>query len=452
MPERKSSRHCRHSLLLLLGLLSTSGPVFGDTLIHAGALFDAERGKLLRERTIRIQGNRVAAVNSGYIDAAVDDVVIDLRTATVLPGLIDMHVHIASQQSPSRFVDRFRLGPADLALRATTYAERTVMAGFTTVRDLGTEQGVALALSRAVREGSIIGPRIFTAGKAIATTGGHGDPSNGLKPSLRGDPGPAEGVVNSPAEGAKAVRARYKEGAHLIKITATGGVLSEARSADNPQFAVPEIEAIVATAKDYGFKVAAHAHGASGMKRAVEGGVDSIEHGTYMTDEIMALMRKRGVHYVPTILAGRFVADKAEVPGYFSELVRPKAAAIGPLIQETFGRAYRAGVPIAFGTDSGVSAHGDNWLEFGYMVEAGMPPAETLIAATATAAALLGRSDELGRIKAGLLADIVAVPGNPLRQIERMADVFFVMQDGIVLRHDEPVALSGAGEPADAGP
>ena len=448
MPPIKSSRimfrrrpqplRLLSSGLLAAALAFSAAVAQADVVIHAGALFDPERLKSLSKRTIVVRNDRIVSVRSGYQDPGPDDELLDLSDAVVLPGLIDMHVHITQQQSPNRFADRFRLNPADVALEATVYAQRTVMAGFTMVRDLGTENGVALALRRAIDAGTVVGPRIFTAGKAIATTGGHADLSNGLKRSLQGDPGPAEGVINTPAEAAKAVRGRYKEGADLIKITATGGVLSEAKSGDNPQFRLEEIEAIVATANDYGFKVAAHAHGAAGMKRAVLGGVHSIEHGTYMTEEIMQLMRKRGTYYVPTILAGRFVADKAEIPGYFSDLVRPKAIAIGPQIQDTFSRAYRAGVPIAFGTDSGVSAHGDNWREFGYMVEAGMPPAEALAAATLAAADLLGQSEDLGQIKAGMLADIVAVRGDPVRQIERMADVFFVMQNGQVLRHETP--------------
>jgi imidazolonepropionase-like amidohydrolase len=280
----------------------------------------------------------------------------------------------------------------------------------------------------------VVGPRIITAGKAIATTGGHGDPSNGRNRALASDPGPIDGVVNSPADAYKAVRARYKEGSELIKITATGGVLSQARSGENPQFTVPEIEAIVAAARDYGFKVAAHAHGAEGMRRAVVGGVDSIEHGTYMSDEVMKLMRQRGTYYVPTIIAGRFVAEKAELPGYFSELVRPKAAAIGPLIQDTFARAYRAGVPIAFGTDTGVSPHGDNWKEFTYMIEAGMPALEAIVSATVSASDLLDRSDDLGSIEPGKLADIIAVPGDPQTDPGQFGRVHFVMKAGRIYK------------------
>ncbi|MFK7912698.1 MAG: amidohydrolase family protein [Pseudomonadales bacterium] len=432
----KSSTLC--TVVILLGALLVPSLPNAAIYVQAGKLIDPERRRTLKKQTIIIEGDRVVAVTAGYQTGDEQDEVIKLHKATVMPGLIDMHVHITSEQSPKRFADRFKLGPADVALEATGYARRTVMAGFTTVRDLGTQGGVSQALRRAIRKGTVVGPRIFTAGKSLATTGGHADPSNGLRASLRGDPGPAEGVINSPADARKAVRARYREGADLIKITATGGVLSEARSGENPQFTIAEVAAIVETARDYGYKVAAHAHGAEGMKRAILGGVDSIEHGTYMSDEVMKLMKERGTWYVPTIFAGRFVAEKADTPGYFSELVRPKAVAIGPQIQETFARAYKAGVPIAFGTDSGVSRHGDNWQEFVYMVEAGMPPMETIRAATVSAATLLGEQDQLGMLKKGMYADIIATSGNPIRNIEAMGDVFFVMQGGIVLRDDEP--------------
>ncbi len=417
-------------LLLCMLLLGAQGAP-AATVIHAGRLIDVTAGAVRTAQSIVIDGDTISAVTPGYVAG---DTVIDLRDATVMPGWIDMHVHIASETSPERQLETFTLDPQDAAYRSVAYAERTLMAGFTSVRDLGTAHGLAQSLRRAIDEGRVIGPRVFTAGKSIATTGGHADPSNGRNRELTSDPGAAEGVVNSTDEAWKAVRARYKEGADLIKITATGGVLSQARSGDNPQFRIEEIEAIVAAARDYGFRVAAHAHGTEGMKRAVLGGVDSIEHGTFMTDEVMQLMKRRGTWYVPTILAGRFVADKAAEPGYFSELVRPKAAAIGPQIQETFARAYRAGVNIAFGTDTGVSPHGDNWKEFGYMIEAGMPPLEAIVSATRSAAELLDQRERLGSIEPGRLADVIAVPGDPLTDSAEFGRVHFVMKGGRVFK------------------
>jgi len=410
--------------------LTLVGGVCAETIIHAGKMLDAAAGEVREAVTIVVEADRVKAVESGYQGTAD----IDLSDAFVMPGWIDMHVHIAGEQSPNSFVENFTLEPADAALRAVPYAERTLLAGFTTVRDLGTGAGLAQSLRRAVAEGHIVGPRIFAAGKSLATTGGHADPTNGVNSELRGDPGPAEGVVNGVDDAYKAVRARYKEGADLIKLTATGGVLSQAKSGQNPQFTEAEIAAIVAAAKDYGFRVAAHAHGTEGMRRAVAAGVHSIEHGTYMSDEVMELMKRMGTWYVPTIAAGRFVAEKAEIEGYFSEIVRPKAAAIGPVITETFARAYRTGVKIAFGTDTGVSPHGENWKEFIFMVEGGMPVLEAIVSATRSAAELLNEWDNLGSIEPGKYADIIAVPGDPGEDVQEFGRVHFVMKGGEVYK------------------
>jgi imidazolonepropionase-like amidohydrolase len=419
----------RYMVLTICLLLASAAAA--DTVIHAGRLIDVDAGRVLTERSIVVDGDRIVRVEQGFVDGAT---VIDLSGATVMPGWIDMHVHIASEQSPQRQLERFTLDPQDAAYRSVAYAERTLMAGFTSGRDLGTAHGLAQSLRRAVAQGLVPGPRIFTAGKSIATTGGHADSSNGTNRELAQDPGPIDGVVNNVDDAWKAVRARYKEGADLIKITATGGVLSQATSGENPQFRVAEIDAIVAAARDYGYKVAAHAHGTEGMKRAVQAGVDSIEHGTFMTEEVIALMKRQGTWYVPTISAGRFVGEKAELPGYFSELVRPKAAAIGPQIQDTFARAYAAGVKIAFGTDTGVAPHGDNWREFGFMIEAGMPAMAAIQSATRSAAELLGQSERLGSIAAGKLADIIAVPGDPLTDPAEFGRVHFVMKDGRVFK------------------
>ena len=418
-------------LIFITGSASCS--VMAETIIHAGRLIDVTSESVLTEQSIIIEADRIVRVQDGYLRSP-DAQIVDLTTATVMPGWLDMHVHIASQQSPGRQIEAFTTDPADHAYRSVVYAERTLMAGFTTVRDLGTGFSLAQSLRDAINQGWVDGPRIFTAGKGIASSGGHGDPSNGRNQALTWDPGPDQGVVNSAEDAYKAVRVRYKEGSDVIKITATGGVLSQAKSGQNPQFTVAEVEAVVAAARDYGYKVAAHAHGTEGMRRAVVGGVDSIEHGTYMSDEVMKLMKKKGTYYVPTIIAGKFVAEKAEIPGYFSDLVRPKAAAIGPLIQDTFARAYKAGVPIAFGTDTGVSAHGDNWKEFGYMIEAGMPAMEAIVSATVRAADLLGQSADLGSIEAGKFADIIAVPGDPLADPAEFGRVHFVMKGGEVYK------------------
>ncbi len=416
--------------LLLISALLLSGSAWAQTVIHAGQLFDAAVGAVIDGATIVVDGDRVASVQAGFVG----EPDIDLSDSFVMPGWIDMHVHIGSEQTPDRFLESFTLEPSDMALRAVPYAERTLMAGFTTVRDLGTNDGVAQSIRRAVAEGHIVGPRIYTAGKSLATTGGHADPSNGVNSELRGAPGPAEGVVNGVDDAYQAVRARYQEGSDLIKLTATGGVLSQAASGENPQFTVTEIEAIVAAARDYGFRVAAHAHGAEGMRRAVVAGVDSIEHGTFMSDEVMELMKERGTWFVPTIVAGKFVEEMAKVDGFFSEVVRSKAAEIGPVIAGTFARAYRAGVPIAFGTDTGVSPHGDNWREFVYMTEGGMPPAEAIVSATRSAAMLLNQWENLGSIEPGKYADIIATPGDPRGDVDEFGRVHFVMKGGTVYK------------------
>lgn len=420
--------------LLAAALLLNSLSIQADIYINCPRLLDGESEKVHENKTIQISGTRIVAIHNGMLKGSDEDEQITFEDSTCMPGLIDGHVHITSQQSPTRFTDRFKLDPADAVLAAVPYAERTLMIGFTTVRDLGSSDNISISLRDAVNKGYIPGPRIFTAGKSLATTGGHADPTNGTNQKLRGDPGPKEGVVNSPADARKAVRQRYKDRADLIKITATGGVLSEATSGQNSQFTEEELDAIIAIAKDYGFKVAAHAHGTAGMKRAVAAGVDSIEHGTMMDLETMRLMKRKGTAYVPTVIAGKFVAEKAEIDGYFSETVRPKARTIGPMIQETLAKAYKEGVHIVFGTDSGVSPHGDNWKEFGYMVEAGMTPIEALNSAMNAGAVLLGKEAEIGTLEAGKLADVIAVRGNPVEDIKQMEYVEFVMKDGRIYK------------------
>lgn len=421
------------SVLLMLGA-GFCPAAYSATLIHAGKLITAENDKVLSEQTIVIESDRIKAVVAGYQAAKEGDTVIDLRQHTVMPGLMDMHTHLSSQYSANAYAEKYTMNEADYALRSVTYAEKTLLAGFTTVRELGDSHRLSVALKRAIARGYIKGPRIFAAGKSLASTGGHADPTNGAAFYLQGDPGPKEGVINSAEDARKAVRQRYKEGSDLIKITATGGVLSVAKSGMNPQFTEEELNAIVSTAKDYGFSVAVHAHGKEGMQRAIKAGVTSIEHGTFMDKETINHMRKHGTYFVPTIMAGKWVAEKSQIDGFFPELVRPKAADIGPRIQKTFGEAYKAGVKIAFGTDSGVSAHGDNWREFGYMVEAGMPPLAAIRSATFEGARLLGVDDELGTVTAGKIADIVAVPGDPLADIALMGKVSFVMKDGVVYK------------------
>jgi len=416
-------------------LLALNGAHAATQTVDCGRLLDVQKGAWRERVSIVIENGSIVSV--GPMTQSAGN--IDLSRHSCLPGLIDMHVHLTSETQPAvdAYRDRLAANPADMAYRSVKYAERTLMAGFTTVRDLGASDNLNISLKRAIAAGEVPGPRMFTAGKSLATTGGHADPTNNLSHFLSekiGTPGPTEGVLNSPEEARQAVRTRYKDGADLIKVTATGGVLSQAASGHNSQYTEDELRAVVSTAKDYGFRVAAHAHGAEGMKRALRVGVDSIEHGTLMDDEVIALFKKGGGWYVPTISAGRYVADKAKDPNYYSALVRPKAAAIGPQLQATFGRAYKAGVKIAFGTDAGVFPHGDNAKEFGYMVEAGMTPADAIRSATVNAAILLDQSKRLGAIDAGFAADIIAVEGDPLQDVKVLEQVKFVMKDGVVYK------------------
>ncbi|NHA14074.1 amidohydrolase family protein [Thioalkalivibrio sp. XN279] len=417
-------------------ILLSSGAADAATLIHAGRLIDGRADTPTGPATIVVEGERIVALEAGHRAPGPGDRLIDLSGATVLPGLMDMHTHVSSENSRTSYLNRFTQDAPEVTLQSTVYARRTLEAGFTTIRDLGDSYNVSIALRDAIAAGKVVGPRIFTSGKSIATTGGHADPTNGWAEHIAGDPGPQDGVINGVADARKAVRQRYKDGADLVKVTATGGVMSLAKNGLNPQFKEDELKAIVDTARDYGFHVAAHAHGAEGMKRAIEAGVYSIEHGTYMDDEVIRLMKKHGTWYVPTIHAGKFVAEKAEEPGYLPDIVRPKAAAIGPQIQDTFAKAYREGVNIVFGTDCGVGPHGSNAREFQFMVEAGMPPMDAIRSATSVAAAFLGVNHDLGTIEAGKLADIIAVDGDPLEDISAMSRVRFVMKEGVVYRDD----------------
>jgi len=422
--------------LLFIILLSHSLIWSQQTYIHCGQLFDAQKAKFLGPHTIVVNGETIVSVSQGFQNPSSSEAtVIDLKTKTVYPGFIDMHVHIEGEYTPTQYLNKFQANDADVAFDAVKIAMRTLEAGFTTVRDMG-GSGVNIALRNAINEGKVSGPRIFTAGKAVGTTGGHADPTNGFKASIQGDPGPKEGVINSVDDAKKAVRQRYKNGADWIKITATGGVLSVAKNGQNPQFTEEEIAAITSTAADYGFKVAAHAHGDEGMYRAVANGVTTIEHGTLIEKRTMELMKEKKAYLVPTISAGKFVAENAKNPGAYPEIIVPKAIAIGAQIQDTFKRAYEFGVPIAFGTDAGVFPHGQNAGEFIYMNEAGMPITEALQLATFRNAEILDQSDRLGQLKKGFMADIVATDENAEENINTLLNVSFVMKGGKVYKNN----------------
>ena len=413
--------------------LSISHFINADTLLHVGNLLDTNDGKVAKAVTIKIKGNKITEITKGYATPTKNDEVVNLKQSYVLPGFMDMHVHLAQEYVP-KAERQSKIEPEYRALFAANAASKTLMAGFTSVRNVGDGGMETISLREAINQGLVIGPRIFTSGKTIATTGGHGDPTNGMPKDNYAPPTPEEGVIDSPEEAIKAVRQRYKDGTDGIKITATGGVLSVAKSGENPQFTDAELIAIVSTANDYGLWTAAHAHGKEGMKRAVLAGINSIEHGTYMDQEIMDLMKARGTYYVPTIMAGDWVAEKAKIPNFFPALVKPKAEKIGPQITSTFAQAYKAGVKIAFGTDSGVSAHGDNWQEFILMTNAGMSNEDALKSATIETAKLLRVEDQLGQIKPGMFADIIAFQKNPIEDISIVENVSFVMKDGFIYK------------------
>ena len=414
-------------LIYLVFFFSTS--LFSNTYIYTTSYVDVLNLKVINNSTIVIDGSIIAAINKGFTKIPDDSVLIDLRGYTLMPGLMDMHVHFG-QEYLSKSERPGKVERETAAIMATQHAYKTLKAGFTTVRQVGDSGMVAISLRDAINAGHVIGPRIFTSGKSIATTGGHADPTNGMASGAYIYPTAEDGVINGPYDAYAAVRQRYKDGADGIKLTVTGGVLSVAKSGDNPQFSAEEVVSVVRAAKDYGMWVAVHAHGAEGMKRAVIAGVDSVEHGTFMTEEVMDLMIKNGTYYVPTISAGEFVAEKAKIDNYFPDIVRPKAASVGPQIAATFAKAYKRGVKIVFGTDAGVQAHGTNWREFVYMSENGMPAIETIKAATIETAKLLSIDMTHGSITVGKVADLVAVKGNPLNDMNLMQDISFVMKGG----------------------
>mgnify|MGYP000928858580 FL=1 len=413
-----------YTLLLLISFSTHS-----KTIIYSSDYIDVNTGKVITNKSITVDKGIIETINNGFIEITSNDKLIDLRGYILMPGLMDMHVHFG-QEYKSKSERPVKIERETSAILANKHALTTLKSGFTTVRQVGDSGLIAISLRNLINSGEVVGPRIFTSGKSIATTGGHADPTNGKDSDSYEYPVAEDGVINGPYDAYTAVRQRYKDGADGIKLTVTGGVLSVAKSGDNPQFTEEEVIAVVKAAKDYGMWVAVHAHGSEGMKRAVISGVNSVEHGTFMTEEVMDLMINKGTYYVPTISAGEFVAEKAKIDNYFPEIVRPKAASVGPQIGNTFNKAYKRGVKIAFGTDAGVQPHGTNWKEFVYMVKFGMPPMETIQSATINTAKLLKIDSILGSIEVGKMADIIAIDGNPIENINTMENVVFVMKEG----------------------
>ena len=416
-------------------LFFISSNLLASTIIYTSSYIDVINESDKEDYSITIEKNLITAIDKGFIKITKGDNLIDLRGKTLMPGLMDMHVHFG-QEYQSKSKRPVKVERETSAILAAKHALLTLKSGFTTVRQVGDSGFVAISLRDLINGGYIKGPRIFTSGRSIATTGGHADQTNGKNIESYEYPLAEDGVINGPYDAYTAVRQRYKDGADGIKLTVTGGVLSVAKSGDNPQFTIEEIDAVVSAAKDYGMWVAVHAHGSEGMKRAVLAGVDSVEHGTYMTEEVMDLMIKNNTYYVPTISAGEFVAEKSLIDNYFPDIVRPKAASVGPQIGSTFSIASKRGVKIAFGTDAGVQPHGTNWKEFYYMVKYGMSEMKAIKAATINTAELLNIDSSLGSIEVGKIADLVAVNNSPLKDISIMKDVAFVMKEGEVIKND----------------
>ena len=420
--------------LLIFGLCNASA---GEIIIHAGHMLDVKSGKVRNEISVTIDGNKIRKVSKGYIGVGEQSSIIDLKEYTLIPGLMDMHVHLSTVLSPTFFMEKFVMDSADYAFRSTKYAKDTLLAGFTTVRELGDQDhNVTMALRDAIKEGYVIGPRIYTAGKGLATLGGLADPTNGLRMEFMDEPGFVEGVINGPLSARKAVRQRFKEGADVIKLNVTGGSINQGRGGLGAQWMQDELDAVVETAKEYHMSVAAHAHTPLGIIRSVKAGVDSIEHGTFMDDEALKIMKKHGTAYVPTMSAMKWLSEKAKGEGNIPAEVRAKAENMGPQIDITVNKAYKKGLLIVFGTDAGVFPHGINAREFEYMVAAGIPPLYAIISATIEAAKLLNIDDQLGSIEVGKLADLVAVKGDPLEDITLLQDIKFVMKDGVIYKYE----------------
>lgn len=422
--------------------LSAAAHAEDIAIIHAGRLL-AEPGEAVEEsKTIIIKDGRVERVADGYLDAgaigAADDdtvTVHDLKHMFVMPGFIDGHVHITGENNPKGRLQRVEMSGADLALAGAGFAKKTLLAGFTTVRDVGAGSSDAIfALRDGIARGDVAGPRIFASGATISVTGGHGDGTQGYSDEIA-HVLHSKGVCDGVAECRKAVREQVRRGADHIKLTATAGVLSNTAAGLEQQFFDDELKAVMDSAHAMGRRVTAHAHGVNGVNAALRAGVDSIEHGTYLDNESIRLFKRNDAFLVPTILAGVTVAEWAADPD--SHLLPPqraKAAEVGPKMLDMARRAYEGGVKIAFGTDSGVSKHGENAREFALLVEAGMTPMEAIRSATVTGAANLDKSDDLGTITPGKYGDIVAVEGDPLDDITELLDIDFVMKEGVAYK------------------
>ncbi|MCQ8880200.1 amidohydrolase family protein [Pseudoalteromonas shioyasakiensis] len=427
------------STLSVLTLLSAFTVHAQTTIIHAGKMLVGTDQDVKEQQTLVIEDSKIAAIKAGYLTKQQlklsDADVIDLKNQMVLPGLIDMHVHVTferdAKRNPHQWATEYE---ADYALRSLKYLKRTVEAGFTSVRDLGSSYQVIFPLKRAVERGDIVGPRIFAAGDMITPTGGHGDMHGYRRDITKATEGGGLGVCDGADDCTRAVRDVIKSGADVIKITATGGVLSNTAAGVNQQFTDEELSAIVNTAHHLGRKVTAHAHGTEGIKAALRAGVDSIEHGSFLDKDTVKLFKKQDAYLVPTLLAGATVKEEVLNNPNMPKAIADKVEIVAPKMEASFKLALKNKVKIAFGTDSGVSKHGDNAKEFELLVKYGMTPKQAIKSATVEAAKLLGQSDSLGDLSVGKQADIISVNMNVLDNISELSQVQFVMKDGKVLK------------------
>ena len=422
--------------IALIVSAALSHSVFAETtVIHAGELLVTAGKSPLKKQTLVISDGKITALKAGFVDVksiATDAKFIDLSSSFVMSGLMDMHVHLQGELGPNNDSDTVNLSDADTLVKSVYFAQKTLMAGFTTVRDLGSSAEQIFALRDGVNKGWINGPTIIAAGSSVAVTGGHGD-VDGMAPDLM-DLHTAKTVCDGPYDCRRATRHAIKFGADVIKITSTGGVLSDTNTGTGQQMADDEIKEVVDTAHSLGRKVASHAHAAAGINAALRAGVDSIEHGSYADKESIKLFKKGGAYLVPTLMAGDTVVNMAKNTDFMSPAIRAKAIRVGGDMTDNFKRAHKAGVKIAYGTDSGVSKHGYNAREAQLMFAAGMSAQDILVSATINGADLIGKSKTLGTLEVGKIADIIAMHASPLNNIDELLDVDFVMKTGKVVK------------------
>lgn len=411
--------------------------------LKAARLFDGKGNSVISPGVVVVTGGKIAAVGiSATIPAGAQ--VIDFGDATLLPGFIDAHTHLTfpySDDYKQARLDTLQKTVAEEALDASVNARVTLMAGFTTVRDVGSRDYLDVGLRNGIRNGDVPGPRMLVTVHALGSTGGHCDHTDAYREGLFGhEAGPLEGVINGPDQARYAVRLDHKYGADMIKVCASGGVLSPTDDVDTPQLTQEELNAIVDEAHALRRKTAAHAHGAEAAKRAIRAGIDSIEHGSFLDDEALDMMKQRGTFLVPTLMAVQGLQEKMDRGIYMPPAIEAKARAAIAAIRSTFQRALAKGVKIGLGTDAGVYPHGRNSEEFHQMVDLGMKPIDALKAGTSFDAELLGLADKIGTLEPGKLADVVAVPGDPTQNIRQTEHVFFVMKEGVIFRNDPPLA------------